>query len=113
LIGEDILQSILENLFDNARQHGGDRLDLTIRYDTDKTSGNTVCIIKIADNGPGISASNSEAIFEPFFTTARNQGGSGLGLSVTRSLLHAHQGSIQLIPSSTGAVFEIALAVMN
>lgn len=113
LIGEDILQSILENLFDNARQHGGDQLDVTVSYDTDKTNGKTVCIVKIADNGPGISASNSEAIFEPFFTTTRNQGGSGLGLSVTRSLLHAHQGSIQLIPSSTGAVFEIALSVMN
>ncbi|MDH5355937.1 MAG: HAMP domain-containing histidine kinase, partial [Gammaproteobacteria bacterium] len=68
-----------------------------------------VCVITIADNGSGISIANQEFIFQPFFTTARGQGGSGLGLAVTSSLLNAHRGSIKLVTSKTGAAFEIIL----
>ena len=109
LISDDVLESILENLFDNAWQHGGDKLEITVELGIDKDSGESICIIKISDNGPGISTANAQSIFEPFFTTARDQGGSGLGLAVTRSLLNAHRGIIKLVPSTIGATFEIIL----
>ncbi len=111
IIGADILESILENLFDNTRQHGGKHLDIEFRYETDKTSKRQNCVIRISDDGPGISAANSRAIFQPFFTTARDKGGSGLGLSVTRSLLRAHHGEIDLMDSTRGTQFEITLPV--
>lgn len=109
LISEDILQSVFENLFDNARQHGADQLDVSLEYVTDAVSLKPICVIKVADNGSGVSDANRESIFQPFFTTARDQGGSGLGLAVTRSLLNAHRASIALIASTTGAAFEIIL----
>lgn len=109
LISADILQSVFENLFDNARQHGADRLDLSLEYQLDASSRRPICVIKITDNGSGISEANRESIFQPFFTTTRDQGGSGLGLSVTISLLHAHRGSINLVASKTGTAFEIIL----
>jgi signal transduction histidine kinase len=46
-------------------------------------------------------------VFEPFFTTRREAGGTGMGLQIVRSMLAAHGGAIQLLPSDAGAVFEI------
>ncbi len=109
MINEDILETIIENLLDNARQHGGDKIDIEISELSDYSAKSTICSLKISDNGSGVIAANRETIFEAFFTTKRNQGGSGLGLAVTRSLLKAYKGSIELLPSSGGAVFEIKL----
>lgn len=50
--------------------------------------------IKIKDNGQGISAAIADKIFLPFVTDKQNEGGTGLGLSVTYSLVKAHQGDI-------------------
>jgi len=51
--------------------------------------------IKIKDNGRGISSAMADKIFLPFVTDKQTQGGTGLGLSVTYSLVKAHQGEIQ------------------
>ena len=61
------------------------------------------------DSGPGIPDGNRDKVFRPFFTTARERGGSGLGLSIVRSLVTAHGGSISLEPSDNGAFFRIIL----
>ncbi len=109
MINEEILQSILVNLFDNAHQHGGNHINVSLT----EIKAKKLYSIKIEDNGPGVTLTNRETIFEPFFTTARDQGGSGLGLAVTRSLLKAYRASIELIPSASGAVFEIKLKLVG
>ena len=103
-MAEDVLESILSNLLDNARQHGGDTVTVAVTCPTP-----TALLIEINDNGPGISAANAARVFEPFFTTARAQGGTGLGLAVVKSLVSAHRGRIALGESSTGARFQIHL----
>jgi signal transduction histidine kinase len=113
MISAEVLESIIENMIDNSRQHGGKHLEVTLSYKTAGTSQKSICVIDIRDDGPGISTANSEAVFEPFFTTARDQGGSGLGLAVARSLLRAHQGDIALLASGEGAKFQITLPVHN
>jgi CheY-like chemotaxis protein len=50
--------------------------------------------IRITDNGRGIHPSISDEIFLPFVTDKQTQGGTGLGLSVTYSLVKAHEGDI-------------------
>jgi CheY-like chemotaxis protein len=50
--------------------------------------------INIKDNGKGISTAIADEIFLPFVTDKQNEGGTGLGLSVTYSLVKAHQGEI-------------------
>jgi len=50
--------------------------------------------IHIRDNGRGISPEISERIFLPFVSDKQNEGGTGLGLSVTYSLVKAHEGEI-------------------
>jgi signal transduction histidine kinase len=76
-----------------------------------KHSGTDVVEITVQDDGPGVSASNSEKIFTPFFTTAKQAGGTGLGLSIVQALVVAHRGTIALEESPSGARFRIVLPV--
>lgn len=50
--------------------------------------------INIKDNGKGISSAIADKIFFPFVTDKQNEGGTGLGLSVTYTLVKAHQGEV-------------------
>ncbi len=50
--------------------------------------------LTVQDNGEGIAAENLERIFDPFFTTRTT--GSGLGLSIARSIVEAHEGTISV-----------------
>ena len=65
--------------------------------------------LEVADDGSGISTANAARVFEPFFTTARARGGTGLGLAVVKSLLAAHNGSIELAPCTAGTRWLIEL----
>ncbi len=108
-MAEEVLDSILSNLFDNARQHGGDRVTVSVSCPMPEAGTDPFALIEVSDNGPGMSAANAARVFEPFFTTARSQGGTGLGLAVVKSLLAAHQGDIQLADAPAGTRFQIRL----
>jgi signal transduction histidine kinase len=69
-------------------------------------TGNRV-VIEVADDGPGVPPAIAEALFEPL-VTART-GGTGLGLALARRIAAAHDGSIVLVPTATGATFRIEL----
>ncbi|HET6409906.1 MAG TPA: ATP-binding protein, partial [Chthoniobacteraceae bacterium] len=68
-------------------------------------------VLTLADNGPGIPAAASERIFQPFerLDSRVTEGvtGTGLGLAIARELAHRMNGSLRLLPSSRGAVFEL------
>jgi len=65
-------------------------------------------IISIADNGPGIPASQREQIFDPFFS--QRPGGTGLGLAIVKQIMTAHHGRIDVYESSLqGAEFRLQL----
>ena len=51
-------------------------------------------VMRVVDNGPGISEDIQEKIFIPFFSTKKD--GSGIGLSLSRQILRAHGGSIRV-----------------
>lgn len=104
-MSEEVLETILSNLIDNARLHGGEAVQVTLEA---SRRGKSIAIV-VADDGQGISSANAARIFTPFFTTAREKGGSGLGLSIVRSLVRAHGGEIVLATATRGARFEIDL----
>lgn len=99
----EVLQMVFTNLFDNSRQNGADRVEIAI-----ESAGGNVSVL-VADNGQGISPANAEKIFTPFFTTHRDEGGTGLGLGIVRSLLKAYGGDVSLEPSTAGAAFRVTL----
>ena len=64
--------------------------------------------MKIADNGTGVPRSLTEKIFDPFFTTIDPDKGTGLRLSICKSIVESFQGQIQFnIAENEGASFEV------
>jgi signal transduction histidine kinase len=94
---EDTLRLVLDHLVGNAKAHGA--TEITASWQGD--------VLSVHDNGAGISHGNRDRIFEPFFTTRRETGGTGMGLSIVRRILQAHDGDIELVPSETGTRFDI------
>jgi signal transduction histidine kinase len=105
----EAFESIITNLVENSRQHGGDDVAIRVSVEQVAASEGKYLQMDFRDNGPGIPAGNREKVFRPFFTTARDKGGSGLGLSIVRSLLAAHGGTISLEPGDEGAWFRVLL----
>ncbi|MCX4027641.1 GAF domain-containing sensor histidine kinase [Endozoicomonas sp. SM1973] len=98
-ITADNLETILINLFDNAKQHDASAVNISLKVN------NQLVELIITDNGSGISQANRDKIFTPFFTTRREQSGTGLGLSIIKSLMEACQGSIRLADTEKGSSF--------
>lgn len=109
VMGPVVLESILSNLVDNARQHGGPNVHIHLSARQEKHEGADFAEITVQDDGPGVTTANLSRIFTPFFTTAKQSGGTGLGLSIVRALVIAHQGTIALEESLSGARFRISL----
>jgi two-component system, sensor histidine kinase FlrB len=63
--------------------------------------------IAVSDDGPGVPTSIKDRIFEPFFTTRAR--GNGIGLSIVKSVVEAHGGSVCLADAARGATFVIEL----
>jgi len=69
--------------------------------------------IRISDNGRGISPAIADKIFLPFVTDKQSEGGTGLGLSVTYSLVKAHDGEIDFETSQDrGTSFNVYLPTL-
>ena len=92
------LRRIISNLVDNAikfTRHGRVAIRVTPQ---DRRDGKTVLRFEVSDTGPGIPDSARSRIFEPFSqagsSTERLHGGSGLGLSICRSLVEKMGGEI-------------------
>lgn len=66
-----------------------------IRVSSKLSADQTRIIIKVEDQGSGIDDSLLSRLTDPFFTTKREQGGTGLGLSVSASIVKAYEGSMQ------------------
>ena len=71
------------------------------------TEENTVLVI-VSDNGPGISAGIAEVLFDPYQTS--KESGMGMGLSISRSIVEAHNGKLWVDKNrSSGAMFCMSL----
>jgi len=86
----DSLKQVLLNLFINAQQAMLGGGELIIR--TQKTDSSAVIIV--SDTGKGIDPENLEKIFHAYYST--KTGGSGLGLSASKKIIEAHNGSIKV-----------------
>ncbi len=103
------LQQVFLNLIINAqyamrKAHGKGKLAITT-----ETTGDKVRII-FTDDGPGIPLEVIDKLFQPFFTTKEPGEGTGLGLSLSRSIILDHGGAINVVSKpGQGASFIIEL----
>jgi len=81
-------------------QHAGDNVssELTERF----RIGDKLVVVEIEDTGHGIDEANISKLFDPFFSTRTTGDGTGLGLSVTRSIVEMHRGYITLTNRQSG-----------
>jgi PAS domain S-box-containing protein len=103
------LQQVMLNLFSNAIEAMDAVASGTRQLRVSSTSfvPDSV-LITVADSGPGLSPKDVNRIFDPFFTTKSQ--GMGMGLSICRSLVEAHNGNLSTHSGvKQGAVFEITL----
>ncbi|HUP72805.1 MAG TPA: ATP-binding protein [Acidimicrobiales bacterium] len=103
------LNQVWTNLIGNAIDAMDDRGDLTISVQSD---GDTV-VVEITDSGKGMTAEEQARAFEPFFTTKDVGKGTGLGLDISRQIVHdRHGGQISIVRSAPGeTVIRVRLPV--
>jgi C4-dicarboxylate-specific signal transduction histidine kinase len=100
-----VFLNLLKNARDAMQERGG-----VIRIELLADGG--FLVVRIRDQGGGVPASIRQTLFEPFCTTKGPGKGSGLGLSVSRSILYGMGGKLSLLETSEeGSVFEIRLPV--
>ncbi|WP_435922492.1 sensor histidine kinase [Paenibacillus sp. DYY-L-2] len=115
MVDSDKIKQVMLNLFHNAVQH------------TDPVSGEItvallspepkVALLSVRDNGPGISQEHLPHVFERFYRSdasrTRKQGGAGLGLAISQSIVEAHRGRIEVRSTpGAGATFEVRLPAL-
>jgi signal transduction histidine kinase len=81
------LQQVLTNLIGNSLIHGFDgREGGTIRIEAHGTQQEV--FIRYEDDGCGMAVETARRIYEPFYTTKLGQGGTGLGMHISHTLVH-------------------------
>ncbi len=100
-----LLEQVLINLLKNALQavEGREQPAISIRAYLDMQTSPR---IDVHDNGPGIAEDIRDLVFVPFYST--REGGSGIGLSLAREIMHLHRGSITFrSDEGQGTVFSL------
>ena len=105
------LQRVFFNLLTNGINHSlrGGRVEVVLESQSDYH------VVKVLDNGLGITAEQMPHLFERFYQGHSDRGakGSGLGLYLTRQIITAHGGTIWAENRSpTGALFGFRLATL-
>jgi two-component system phosphate regulon sensor histidine kinase PhoR len=93
---QEKIQQVITNLVVNAIKYGKKNGFVEVGFDLE----NGKVIVRVKDNGEGIEKQNIPRLFERFFRVdksgARTEGGSGLGLSIVKHIIEAHNGKIHV-----------------
>lgn len=95
------LRRAVTNILSNGVRYARSELRLTCRADRRQVT------IRIQDDGDGIAEGDLPHIFERFYMG--ESGKSGIGLALTKEIIHVHKGTIHAYNGDSGAVFEITL----
>jgi two-component system, NtrC family, sensor histidine kinase HydH len=95
-VDQDLLYRAFLNILLNAVQAmpEGGKIGIKVQYNPQEA------IIEIMDSGCGLSEEDRAKAFQPFFTTKGK--GSGLGLTIVKNIIEAHNGTIQMVNSESG-----------
>lgn len=93
----DSVKQILRNLLVNAIKYSAEAKEISILW----SHSSTGTLLRVKDNGPGISKEHQDRIFERFYRVdkgrSRDQGGFGLGLALVKHHMLNHQGQVKLV----------------
>ncbi|HWX05120.1 MAG TPA: MASE4 domain-containing protein [Bradyrhizobium sp.] len=101
---QQVLLNLITNAIDSMAAKDGARV-LCVKSEVHDGGG---VVVSVADTGTGIGSQELDRIFNPLFTT--KSGGMGMGLSICRSIIEAHDGRLWVAPNKPeGAVFQFML----
>lgn len=105
LIGQALV-NLIENAIKYAKSAKSDP-QITVRLQRQ----NSIIIIDVADNGPGIPDADRDRVFQRFvrLEKSRSEQGSGLGLSLVAAVVRLHKGTIEILDNNPGALIRISL----
>jgi two-component system NtrC family sensor kinase len=105
------LERVLINLILNAADAAGAQGQIEVRA---QALGPKTIELSVTDNGPGVTEALQARIFERFFSTKHATGGTGLGLWLSRNIIEAHDGQLELDAAyAAGARFVIRLPALT
>ena len=110
----DAMVTALVNLLDNAYKYSGDDKQITLSADSENGSVR----FAIKDNGVGLSSRDTKRIFKRFYQVdqrlSRTGGGCGLGLSIVKFIVAAHDGDVRVDSTpGKGSIFTVTLPVQS
>ncbi len=106
---EQVFTNLITNAIQAMNETGG---TVAIKLQPVRGTGDRTQVqVDVADNGPGISRELQDRLFQPFFTTKMD--GTGLGLPITKRIITAHKGTIQVTSFPGGTVFHVTLPAME
>lgn len=96
-----MVETIVYNLLSNAVKYTPERGSIRVRL---KVEGSAL-LVKVEDNGPGISEKRQAELFKPFMNGLASQGGMGIGLYTAQQMAIIHHGSLSYKPLQPGSCF--------
>jgi signal transduction histidine kinase len=110
----DALSTVLVNLLDNACKYTNGEKHLEVRV---YAEGEQV-VFAVTDNGIGIAPEEQRRIFDRFYqvdqSLTRQRGGCGLGLSIVRSIVEAHHGTVEVESAPRwGSTFRVKIPILK
>ena len=107
----DLISQVVSNIILNGQQALMER-PLPRRIEISARAVDGRVVLRFADNGPGVPPEIAARIFDPYFTTKAAGVGTGIGLSISRSIIEAHGGELALADRpGGGAIFEVRIPV--
>ena len=111
---EGLLVRVFDNLLSNAAKYSDASAPIAVRLEAQEQA----VTVRIEDRGIGIGPADQARVFTPFFRTdrsrARDTGGVGLGLALSKQIVDAHGGRITLTSRiGEGTTVEVVLPVSN
>jgi hypothetical protein len=93
------LEQVFVNIFNNAFEAGKDRpVDIRVKM----TDARSALLVSVEDDGVGCAPEQMPHLFSAFYTTKKADGGTGLGMSITRTIVESHGGKISAYSKNAG-----------
>ena len=107
-----LIEQVFINVLENAVIHGKTTDQIDIRLEQQQGSA----VFHILDNGQGIAEENMDRLFDSYFTQSDDSRNMGIGLSVCKTIIHAHHGQMyaqNMPPKGAQFTFTLPLAKEN
>ena len=108
MVDSEAITKMISNLLTNASKYTKDKVVLSCIVQPEQHT----FVVKVTDNGIGISKEDRKRIFKPFFQAMDHKPGTGIGLSIVKSIVESHNGCIEVESEiNKGSSFIVTLPI--